>query len=216
MSTATATDSLRADPELAVTIGYGTMAARDYLKLMDPAQAPSKCTLRIYRPTTNLILVVFSDTPENHGASVTNAIDRLACAILNEHYVAREEWHKVLFLQHYPPAWYSQIPIKSRPASTRNWTEEIHLCVPAIRWATETSHWDTAQVPPTQWKLVAHMEDCTLRPNDNLKLGIDNPAMLAVASWLLCRETDLLTPDIEGLRMRWGLKMIMWAQGAIS
>lgn len=215
MSTATATDSLRAGPEVAVTLGYGTMAASNPLELLDPATAPSKCELRIYRPTTTLILVVFSDTPENHGASVTNAIDRLACAVLNNAFVVRDEWTKVLFLQHYPPAWYSQIPLKNRPAQTRNWTEEIHLCVPSIYWDTTQLRWDTGQLP-TQWKLVAHMEDCTLDLNQKLLLGNDKPAMLAVAGWLLGRETDLLTPDLEGLRMRWGLKMIMWAQGAIS
>lgn len=211
MPTTATADSLRAGPDIAVTVGYGLPIARDPLAVLDPDKAPSRCQLRIYRPTTGLVVVVFSDGPENNGTSVTNAVDRLACIAL-DHFIDSKDWPSVLFLQHYPPTWFSQWPINSRPNAT-HWTEEVHHVMPVIRWDGNEERWTTGNTLRTQFHLVAQMYGCELHLAENLQMSQDAPAMLAVTKWIMGRDVNLLTPDIPSLLMHWGLRGVIAAQG---
>lgn len=65
--------------------------------------AESRCRVRIYAPDyeQDAPVVIFSETPDNTGQSVTNAAEVIAGALLQRHGLAAGT--APVFIEHYPP-----------------------------------------------------------------------------------------------------------------
>lgn len=206
MPTVTA-DSLRAGAELDVTLGYSLGTDPKPLVPHSLDDAPCRCRMRIYRPTTGLLAVVFSEQPDNDGMTITNAGERLASMALNR-YVLSCDWPHTMFFQHYPPAWFEKYPLRLH-AGAEHWTEEIHHFQPVLRYNTIVQCWMPNPAGDTTWHSLAKLYGCRIAVNDKLYLGQYSPAMYALAAWLAGRDVDLLTPNIATLATRHGVNTLM-------
>ncbi len=196
MSMPVTTDSLRAGAETDVTLSYEPKP----LTIDDP---PTTCRLHIYRPTTGLIAVVFTELADNQGMTITNAAERLASLALNK-YVFASDWPHAMFFQHYPPEWFERYPLRPR-AGAEHWTEEMMHFRPALHYNSIGQCWLPNHAGDTTWNALAKLYGCRLEINDKLFLGQYNHAMYAIVTWLAGREVDLLSPNIPALVARHGI-----------
>ena len=214
-------ERLRQGALLDVTIGSSPHRAERPISTTPLEIASSHCRLRIYRPTDQLHLVVLSDGPDNPGMSVTNAIEHLACIVLNQH-VQPCDWPRVLFFQHYPPLWFTRYA--TQPQHRYGWSEELQHVSPAIICDRRAGTWLPTYYPATQqlpggcsphgtstWRHLAHVRLGELHICHNCGMDTlkgpdgDNPAIRAIARWLMGEDVNLTPLDAYGLLVRWSL-----------
>lgn len=194
---------LRPGPELDVTMGYRIRPW--HLELVQIDQTNDRFNLRLYRPTPKLLLAVFSDGTFNGGRSISNSIEQLTAAALND-YINSDEWSKVLFFQYHGPDWYGDalrqhelqcvVPAITRPQLSRVWTHRKS---------------STDLLPPgcvnrrTRWYRLLTATATAVTMGENLDLGEDNRRILAIAEWLMDKPINLMVMDTTTLLWRCGV-----------